>query len=78
LIIKDATVHAIEHRYHQFNLLLTTRFASWNHLYGASKGGEHRLCDILISAGVNTPAAKWLGLLIKNQTFGVKKDLQAI
>jgi hypothetical protein len=28
------------------------------------KGGEHPLCDILIGAGVNTPAAKWLRLLI--------------
>jgi hypothetical protein len=24
-----------------------------------SKGGEHPLCDFLISLGVNTPAAKW-------------------
>jgi hypothetical protein len=31
-------------------------------LNGVSKGGEHPLCDILISAGVNTPAAKWLRL----------------
>ena len=32
-------------------------------LNGVSKGGEHPLCDILIGAGVNTPAAKWLRLL---------------
>jgi hypothetical protein len=31
-------------------------------LNGVSKGGEHPLCDILISAGVNTLAAKWLRL----------------
>jgi len=29
-------------------------------LNGVSKGGEHPLCDILISGGVNTPLAKWL------------------
>ena len=28
-------------------------------LNGVSKGGEHPLCDIIIGAGVNTPAAKW-------------------
>ena len=31
-------------------------------LNGVSKGGEHPLCDILIGAGVNTSAAKWLRL----------------
>jgi hypothetical protein len=34
-------------------------------LNGVSKGGEHPLCDILIGAGVNTPAAKGLRLLRK-------------
>jgi hypothetical protein len=34
-------------------------------LNGVSKGGEHPLCDILIGAGVNTPAAKWLRLFVQ-------------
>jgi hypothetical protein len=42
--------------------LLTTLISAWNHWMGFPKGGEHPLCEILISAGVNTPAAKWLRL----------------
>ena len=41
-------------------------------LNGVSKGGEHPLCDILVSAGVNTPAAKWASFINSSlaQCFG--------
>jgi hypothetical protein len=40
-------------------------------LNGVSNGDEHPLCDILISAGVNTPAAKWLRLLLILKRFDI-------